>query len=430
MFFTEEGILPVKGTVELEVTHIVEIIKARNNPQSTNNEAELLATISALQHAVTVEGIKSVTVYTDSNYIVSSYNENLEKWKKNGWQRLDGKVIVHIKEWEQIDQHAKTLASHGCILKIVWVKGHSDSYGNGIADTYSVIGSNSSKLQFENPTEPFVETVLDQCITFEAFKKSFAEKDFIYFFRDLYFSSNDTNDTNYCFLTTSENPLTVGRRSSESIFVANTGYVPPLIQSIKKLYRSLPRNYTTTCCIKLAKLDNKDFFRLTNYIDISLLVVKANHTTSNVYTIINDSTPFLLENRADFPFIVSASNLFNKMVDLETTMATDNNGLYIYDITDKMVANKKLVLTNKDKIIDFSDTVKDELTFKQKPFAVIGYDIPNFLALKNIEQDIDKVLMVVETSTETNFCTIYYNFVTNRRNIYTVNIENKYLRIK
>ncbi len=429
LFFTEEGILPTRGQVELEVTHIVEIIKCINNPTSTNNEAELVATLEAIKHASTLPDLKSITIYTDSNYIVSAYNENIDKWKLNNWQRIDNKPIVHIKEWMLIDDYNRVLSESGIDLKIIWVKGHSDSYCNNISDTYSVIASNASRIQFEEKTEPFCETVLNQCITFDEFKKSFADKDFIYFFRDLYFSSGDIDDTNYCFLTNSENPLMIGKKNTESIFVANTGYVPSLISSVKKLYRNIPRNYVTTCCIKLSKLDNKDFFRLTNYIDIKYLVVKSKSSHSNTYSIVNDTTPFILENRADFPFIVNASSLFNRMAEIESDLTEFNNNLYVYDITDKLIKDNKFILSNKDKNLDFSTVVEKDIRFKQKLIVTIGYDIPSFLAMKNIEKEIDKILMIVETKPDSNFCTVYFNFVTTTRNIYTVNIENKYLRL-
>lgn len=426
-FFTKTGIEKQKDAEELEILKIYEVIKPINKAQSTNNEAELLGFIEAFHIASKIPNLKSISIYTDSNYIVTAFNENMDKWRENNWKRQDNKQIVHISEWYKIDQYRQTFNISAIDINVNWVKGHSGNFCNDIADTYSTVGSQSSKNQILSKQENFRETILNSEMSYADFKKSFTNKDLMMFFRELYFSSNSIDDTNYCFLSTSETPNLVGKRDTASIFAVNVGYTPPVINSIKKLFRSVSRNYTAICCIKLSKLEDKEIYRLINLVDIEDLVTPTYVNSKLSYTLIGDSGPFIFENGIDYPFIVNTSKLYNRMLDLN--QETENELITSVDITQDIVKDKKIAFTNKDKHLDFTDKLKDKIKFTQKLHVIIGYDIPNYLALKNIEEEIEKVTLLVERRRDSNFCTLYIRIQTSNRVMYSVNIENKYLCI-
>ena len=429
LYFTSTGLHTDKGDVSIEVLRIVEIIEAMSNPRSSNNDAELQAFITTLRKAATIEDLATLTVYTDSNYVVTSFNEDLDRWKVNNWKRLDNKTIVHIEEWRTIDEYKQYFKELNITVSVVWVKGHADNNGNNIADLYSVIGSNSARRQLSIETETFTGSILNSDMSYAEYKQSYANKDFILHFRDLYFSSNHLDDTNYCFLSTSDDPKETGIRNTASIFISNIGYVPSFINRLKYIYRTLPRNYTTTCCIKLNKLENKEVYRLINLINPEdmLVKIKVGYTVS--YSLIRDTTPFIFENTMDYPFIINASKLFTRMLDVNTQVNTNNTDcILIKDITNHIVQEGKVVFSNKDKVLDFTSLVENDIILKQKLLVTVGYDIPNYLSLKNIEDQIQSVQLVLETKPDNNFCTLYINIRTNDRTIYSVNIENKFLR--
>lgn len=423
LYFTPNGIQKEKSETPIEVLSIVEAIRSLNSPTSTNNEAELVAAITALEKANEIEGLSEITIFTDSNYIVSAFNENLEKWKANNWRRIDGKPIVHIAEWTIIDNFNQDYIKRNIKLNINWVKGHSDNHGNNISDIYSVVGSNASRLLSSTHSK----IILDQVISYADYKKSYENKDFIFYFKDLYFSSDLLDDNNYCFISNSDDPSTHGRRNNASIFVSNVGYIPPFINLLKEFYRTIKRDYITTCCIKINKLDNKDILRLTDIVKMRYLIVK--NGISETFSLVGDNSPFLFENSINFPFIINASKLFNKMNYIDSAKDEISDNIYKFDVTDTFIdiTTNKLKLTNKDKFIDFNDLIKDKLSLKQNLILGIGYDIPSYLALKNIEEDIKQVNMIIETNIDNNFCTVYINIITKTRNIYSVNVENKYL---
>lgn len=426
LYFTPVGIQTEKTEDLIEVHEIIEVIKSINNSLASNNEAELLAVLTAFEKAVQLDPIESLTIYTDSNYIVSSYNENLDKWIKSGWKRLDGKLIVHLLEWEKILNYRELLLSKNVIINIKWIKGHSGIYGNEIADVYSTIGSIYSRNQIQNNTQ-FNDTLLDSVIDYKTYKKSYTEKDFIYFFRDLYFGTNITDDTNFCFLNTSEDPNMVGKKDTFSIFVTNIGYVPEVINKLKDIFRKEKRDYNTTGCIKLSKMENKDLFRIAHIVGIENAITKVVTNKGIHYCIAGDNTPFIFENTVGYPFIIKATSIFKNTLDIANKNTF--NRLIEKDITDRIVKEGKLVFTNKDKNLDFSDVIENDVKLKQKLFVTVGYDIPSYLVLKKIEEEIRSVNLILECKSGSNFCTMYIKIVTDSREIYSVNIDNKFLSI-
>lgn len=427
LYFTSQGITAVKEERSIEVTTIVEVVKAINNPTSTNNEAELLAILTVFRKAVEIEHLSTLTVYTDSNYAVSAFNENLEKWKLNDWRRGDNKPVAHLTEWTLIDGYKKSFEDAGVQVRLVWVKGHSNEHGNEMADLFSVIGSNSTKRQLNYPALEFQETLLDSMLSYRDYKQSYLTKDIVFFFRDLYFTSSPIDDKHYCFLSTSENPNTLGKRDTSSIFVTNIGYVPPLVNRLKEVYRETSQGRTTTCCIKLSKFDNKELYRLAHLLDVRDLLIEHKDRSRTTYKLVRDTTPFMFENTVEYPFIVNAAKLFNGMLDVSQIQPGDPEVL-VRDITERIVVDGKIVFSNRDKTLDFTDTVSDGVALKQKLLVTVGSDIPSYLALKNLEAQIQRVELVLHCKSDSNFCTLYINIHTSDRNLYSVNIENKFLR--
>lgn len=426
LYFTSTGISKEKEERVIEVTRVIEVIKAINNTASTNNTAEILAFYTVLLKASELPDLATLTIYTDSNYVVSSFNENIEKWKKNGWRRMDGNPVAHISDWLNIDALREQLQSKGVQIKAAWVKGHSEDHGNMMADLYSVIASNSTKRQLQR-TDGFDEWILDTNLSYKEYKDSYGTKDIMFFFRDLYFNSNPSNDTHYCFLSTSETPNTLGKRDTSSIFVTNIGYVPPIINKFKEIYRNISRSCATTCCMKLSKFENKEIYRLAHLVNLEDLLVRQHDKSRVTYKLVRDTTPFIFENSVDYPFIINAAQLFTNTLDISQFASEDKN-VIIRDITPRIVKEGKIAFTNKDKHLDFTDTISDVVTLKQKLIATVGYDLPSFLALKNLEDTIEKVELVLHVKTDSNFCTMYINIQTTDRSLYSVNIENKFLR--
>ena len=421
-YFTTEGILETKNKDNIEVIDIIEHIEAIAGNKSTNNDAELGAVLKALSISKDIENIASITIFTDSNYIVTSYNDSLEVWRKHGWKRKTGEPLVHTKHWQEIDQYQQYFLSKNVKINIIWIKGHNNNYGNNTSDIYSAIGSNTARTNnlIEN------KVILSHILPYKEYKNSYNEKDFIYLFRDLFFSSNFIDDKNFCFLANNRDTKELGKKDNSSIFAYLNGYVPSLINNIKTFYRSLTRAHTVTCCMKLQKFANKDLLRITQYVDIKYLLIKTNDA-SNSYNFIRDTTPFIFENSIKYPFTILASRQFNKLQTVSENIDLIEHKKY--DITNYIINNNKLIISNKDKYINVTSLFEKEFNINQKVLLKIGYDLPPYLALKRIENEIEKIELILEYDNNVNFYSIYINIITNKRTIMCTNISNKFLGI-
>lgn len=426
--FTSTGVQTTPDPLPFETINILEHIGSINNPKGTNNLAEMVGFIKVLELTLTHDDISKVYAITDSEYVVTNFKENLARWKSTGWKRADGKPVVHVQEWETIDRLSNQLKELGVEVEAVWVKGHSDDYGNGIADLYASIGSNYARQQIEENVPTFNEVAFHQFSPYKDYKASLADKDIVFYFRDLFFSSSDKlEDVNYCFLTTTEDPSEVGKRNTSSIFLTNIGYVPPMINTIKSIFRSFSRDYITNCCIRLNRIKDKEVLRLTQLVGIEKMLVKVtNHTGTHLF-LIKDTAPFVMEYTYDYPYTVEASKVFNASLDSYQGHTVDSPWLVSKDITDLVLKEGKLNFTNKDNQLDLNTYFDKDYTFIHSLLAKVGYDLPNFLALKSIEGNIQKVTAVTELQPDTNHLSLYIMIHLTDRVLCSVNILNKFL---
>lgn len=93
---------------------------------TTNNRMELMAAIEALS---ALKKPSTVTLHTDSKYVMDGLTKWIHGWKKNGWKTADKKPVKNEDLWRRLDA---ANAIHQVTWK--WVKGHSDDVMNNRAD--------------------------------------------------------------------------------------------------------------------------------------------------------------------------------------------------------------------------------------------------------------------------------------------------------
>lgn len=99
--------------------------------ETTNNRMEMMAVIKALE-SLKGQG-KSVSLHTDSKYVMDGVNEWLAGWKARGWKTAAKKPVKNQDLWKQIDSliQVHTVTFH-------WVKGHSGHPDNERVDKLAV----------------------------------------------------------------------------------------------------------------------------------------------------------------------------------------------------------------------------------------------------------------------------------------------------
>lgn len=98
---------------------------------TTNNRMEMLAVFFALKYIFDSNLLEEeIIIYSDSNLVVSAFNQNwLQSWKKNNWRKSDKKAVVNKDIWEYIGPLYEKIRP-----KFVWVKGHNGNKYNEEVD--------------------------------------------------------------------------------------------------------------------------------------------------------------------------------------------------------------------------------------------------------------------------------------------------------
>jgi ribonuclease HI len=116
--------------VVLEAWDGTTLLKARDlsggEAESTNNRMEMMAAIAALE---TLERPSTVTVVTDSKYLMDGITGWIHGWKKNGWKTAAKKPVKNADLWLRLDA---AQARHK--MKWAWIKGHAGHEQNERAD--------------------------------------------------------------------------------------------------------------------------------------------------------------------------------------------------------------------------------------------------------------------------------------------------------
>ena len=120
-----------------------QIIKERElfggQEDTTNNQMELLAAISALE---ALDRPSKIKIITDSSYVKNGVTQWLENWKNNKWKTASKKPVKNVELWRRLDQ---ARSRHEVIW--AWVKGHAGHPENERADELARKGMEPFKNQ-------------------------------------------------------------------------------------------------------------------------------------------------------------------------------------------------------------------------------------------------------------------------------------------
>ena len=120
-----------------EVVKEKELFGGQEN--TTNNQMELFAAISALE---ALDRPSQIKIITDSSYVKDGVTQWLENWKKNKWKTASKKPVKNAELWRRLDQ-ARSMHQ----VKWEWVKGHAGHPENERADELARRGMEPFKNQ-------------------------------------------------------------------------------------------------------------------------------------------------------------------------------------------------------------------------------------------------------------------------------------------
>ena len=129
--------------VILQAINAGEIVKERElyggADETTNNQMELMAAISALE---TLDRASTITVVTDSSYVKDGVSTWIHGWKRNGWKTAAKKPVKNVELWQRLDA---AQARHNVTWE--WVKGHAGHPENERADALARAGMEPYKTK-------------------------------------------------------------------------------------------------------------------------------------------------------------------------------------------------------------------------------------------------------------------------------------------
>jgi len=103
--------------------------------ETTNNRMELKALLMALKLATTKYKNCDVTIYSDSAYVVNTFNEWIFNWANNNWINSSKEEVKNLDLIKQLYEYViKDFPNYG----VYKVAGHNNELGNELADAYAV----------------------------------------------------------------------------------------------------------------------------------------------------------------------------------------------------------------------------------------------------------------------------------------------------
>ncbi len=134
---TRDGYVTGSGKPDITLTHYVEAFGSLPE-RATNNIAELTAGLEALKIAEQ-SNVSHLTIIADSKYFLQGLTEWMPNWIAKNWREDTNHPVANRGIWEKINSIYTALKERNVNVRLKWVKGHSNDFGNDIVDKLSTL---------------------------------------------------------------------------------------------------------------------------------------------------------------------------------------------------------------------------------------------------------------------------------------------------
>lgn len=430
-----------------ECLDIIEVIASLQDPQGTNNQAELLAANEAMRLGIERDDVNSILIVTDSEYVVAGGLGRVDTWKKNGWRTSSGKLASNLEMWKEFDALKTSAESLGITIDFRWVKGHIGEEGNEIVDVYAVVGAVRARVHADNfnSLETMEPHYIKTTTTMTEFRKQIADIHPIYDYKSfMFYTLREENLDNVAVLLNFKEATDIGKRTMDNSYAILVNDVPNELKDVREAFRGLPRQQENLSRINLDIIkQDKLFCRLVtsvgymnafNPIEQRLrsprfVLGPVIHFPSTGRKKDDDEgdkkkketkpTPpvFVEEYNRLYPFLMEVEDTLNLLnISVDTLQANIDDGSII-DLTDLFFNSEEkdpLTLKFRDKSIDITDRIThDKITLVSRPVLHIGKDTPPYSFFKSVAPKADKVFLHIDTQGYGN-CATFVLFVVYR----------------
>ena len=102
---------------------------------TTNNRMELKGLLQALKLATTKYKDCDVYIYSDSAYVVNTFNEWIYNWATNNWINSSKQEVKNLDLIKELYEYTKINFPNFVVYKVA---GHNNELGNELADAYAI----------------------------------------------------------------------------------------------------------------------------------------------------------------------------------------------------------------------------------------------------------------------------------------------------
>ncbi len=239
------------------LVNVVSYIEAYGSGEkmSSNNSAEMDAVCNMLELACN-HNVKEIQILTDSEYVKRGIKEWRSSWEKNGYKRTDGGDIHNKEKWIEMFKLLDIMSERKVSMNIDWVKGHSDIYGNVIADRLATIG-----VAY---TTDGIDKKEVNIISAKEYWKSIVDKHPFINHRRIYFNSQPNFNTpgHYYQADPGKNELLVGKKLPETCYsVVRLKEPDDIIETVKTKQYAVAGNINSVIMLKLDRLYSPDIYK-------------------------------------------------------------------------------------------------------------------------------------------------------------------------
>lgn len=110
---------------------------------TTNNRMEIQGAIAALEFFKKSGQTESITLHTDSEYLIKGITQWIHGWKRKGWKTATGKPVLNQDLWEKLD------LLNSSVIEWQHVRGHSGDLYNERCDEIARSYAFGNKVELE-----------------------------------------------------------------------------------------------------------------------------------------------------------------------------------------------------------------------------------------------------------------------------------------
>lgn len=361
----------------------------------TNNIGELIGVLETLKYVLKNNDelkIDKIVFYTDSTYTINAYRNIMTSDEKK-WNKPDKPNIEILRE---INIYLKKADFYNLVIDFVKVKGHSNDFGNDIADRLAWVARNTS-----SNNEVFIDVLVSDG---KKYWKPKIERESVLKFKNIYYLPfiRGKERSKFYGVIDYKSDEVVGKKTNNALYgVVKLKELPEIVENVMNYIADYLKNFSMVTEVSLKDIYTSQHMRYHNFLKEKAYKFYSGKGYKYLYL---DETPIIqtVENHG------LGTLAFQKIKELNTVLEKyEQNEIkpnqeviditdYIFDVDDK--TTMKLDTLSKNIIVDINIDGK-----VYKVPIILGKEMLSRNQLKSLEKEEPEIKMIIEKVSEKFF---------------------------